>query len=141
MSSNENEVFRCPSQMPYRSFAPPFALAFSRGSHLSVASVASFPTAEALFTAAKAGGRQVFAVADEEGTIGLINGSEDSHWDGGEACRRGEAGRTPFTDSLPRSANNRKSFKAHHNAVFDLGWSEDDSVIVSASASFSRGPC
>lgn len=31
VSSNEEQVFRCPSQHPARSFAPPFALAFSKG--------------------------------------------------------------------------------------------------------------
>ncbi|KAL8280177.1 hypothetical protein RQP46_007507 [Phenoliferia psychrophenolica] len=92
VSNNEEQVYRCRSEQQARMWAPPFALQFSRG--------------------AKAGGRQLFAVADEEGTVGLVNGSEDSRHDE-------ETGRT--------------SFKAHHNAIFDLAWSDDDSMIATAS--------
>jgi hypothetical protein len=31
ISSNETQVYRCASQQSYRSFAPPFAVAFSQG--------------------------------------------------------------------------------------------------------------
>lgn len=31
VSHNELDVYRCPSALPYRSFAPPFACAFSSG--------------------------------------------------------------------------------------------------------------
>ncbi|KAK4704969.1 denticleless, partial [Phenoliferia sp. Uapishka_3] len=91
VSSNEEQVFRCRSEHPTRMWAPPFALQYSKG--------------------AKAGGRQLFAVADEEGTVGFINAGETSQYDN-------ETGRT--------------SFKAHSNAIFDVAWNEDDSMLVRA---------
>ncbi|KAI5479845.1 hypothetical protein MNV49_002403 [Pseudohyphozyma bogoriensis] len=84
VSGNESQIFRCHSQHPIRTFAPPFALAFSKG--------------------AKAGGKQLLAVADEEGRINLIDAGRDSLWDA-----------------------------AHHNAIFDVAWNHDDSAMATAS--------
>ncbi|GAA5925500.1 WD40 repeat domain-containing protein [Sporobolomyces koalae] len=91
VSSNEEHVARIPSIQATRDFAPPFALAFSH--------------------AAKAGRKQVVAIADEEGTISLIAGKK-SEWYTGP---------------------NRESFQAHSNAIFDLAWSQDDQTIATAS--------
>ncbi|KAM0746748.1 WD40 repeat-like protein [Meredithblackwellia eburnea MCA 4105] len=92
VSNNETQVFRCPSLHHYRNFAPPFALAFSHD--------------------AKQGGKQIFAVADEEGSITFIDAARESQWD---------------PDYSP------KSFRAHNNAIFDLAWSNDDTLLATAS--------
>ncbi|GAA6008190.1 hypothetical protein JCM11491_001923 [Sporobolomyces phaffii] len=91
VSSNEDHVARIPSTQPHRDFAPPFALAYSRD--------------------AKAGGKQVAAVGDEEGTVSLISGERDEWYSG----------------------PTRQSFRAHSNAIFDLAWSNDDQLIATAS--------
>ncbi|GAA6052878.1 hypothetical protein JCM3770_004389 [Rhodotorula araucariae] len=62
VSSNEADVTRIPSLHPGRTFAPPFALAFSH--------------------AAKEGRRKVVAVSDEEGTVSFLNGDENQ-WTAG----------------------------------------------------------
>ncbi|GAA5887296.1 hypothetical protein JCM5296_004593 [Sporobolomyces johnsonii] len=91
LSSNEEQVVRIPSLQPHRNFAPPFALAFSQAS--------------------KAGGKQVVAVADEEGSVSFLGGEKDE-WTAGPS---------------------RHSFRAHANAVFDLSWSRDDQLLATAS--------
>ena len=77
--------------------------------------------------AAKAGGKQVLAVASEEGMVNFLNAGESTQWDAGTllrccsgwrlTCRIAEHGRT--------------SFRAHQNAIFDLSWNKDDSCLVS----------
>lgn len=91
-SSSDEQVYRCASQRDERSFAPPFALAFSR--------------------AAKRGGKAVFAVGCEEGRVSLLDAGMTSH---------------------EEAATNRTTFQAHDNAVFDVQWAHDDSVIGTAS--------
>ncbi|GAA6060012.1 hypothetical protein JCM10212_001170 [Sporobolomyces blumeae] len=91
VSSNEDHVARIPSIQSHRDFAPPFSLAYSH--------------------AAKAGGKQVVAAADEEGTVSFISGEKDEWYTG----------------------PTRHSFRAHANAVFDLAWSQDDRLIATAS--------
>ncbi|GAA5860476.1 hypothetical protein JCM5353_005538 [Sporobolomyces roseus] len=91
VSSNEDHIARIPSLQSHRDFAPPFALAYSND--------------------AKAGGRSVVAIADEEGTISFIEG-EESKWYTGPT---------------------RHSFRAHSNAIFDLAWSRDDQIMATAS--------
>jgi len=91
-SSNESQVFRCPSLRDDRSFAPPFALTFSH--------------------AAKRGGKQLFAVGCEEGRVSYI-----------DAC----------ASSQDDAETSRTSFQAHANAIFDVRWSADDSLVGTAS--------
>ncbi|GAA5948118.1 hypothetical protein JCM3765_007118 [Sporobolomyces pararoseus] len=91
VSSNEDHVARIPSTQPHRDFSPPFAFAFSRN--------------------AKAGGKQVAAVADEEGTVSFLSGENDEWYTG----------------------PTRDSFRAHSNAIFDLSWSRDDQLVATAS--------
>ncbi|EGU11676.1 Proteophosphoglycan ppg4 [Rhodotorula toruloides ATCC 204091] len=90
VSSNEADVTRITSQHASRTWAPPFSLAFSH--------------------AAKAGGKKLVAVGDEEGTLSFLNGDDDQ-W---------QAGPT------------RHSFQAHASAIFDVRWSRDDSVLAIA---------
>ncbi|GAA5887824.1 hypothetical protein JCM6882_000765 [Rhodosporidiobolus microsporus] len=91
VSSNEEDVTRIPSIRSTRNFAPPFALAFTN--------------------AAKAGGRKIVAVADEEGSVSFLSAEKD-RWTRGPT---------------------RHSFQAHDNAVFDLRWSMDDQLLATAS--------
>ncbi|GAA6000019.1 hypothetical protein JCM10207_006015 [Rhodosporidiobolus poonsookiae] len=91
VSSNEADVTRLPSGRPNRNFAPPFALAFTHG--------------------AKAGGKKVVAVADEEGMVSFLSADKD-RWTRGPT---------------------RHSFQAHENAVFDLSWRDDDELLATAS--------
>ncbi|KAM0791339.1 hypothetical protein ACM66B_005807 [Microbotryomycetes sp. NB124-2] len=92
VSHNEEQVHRMPSQQDWRNWAPPFVTEFSNG--------------------AKAGRKQLLAVADEEGFVTTFDA-------GGKTRHDADASRT--------------SFRAHHNAIFDLSWSVDDSMIVTAS--------
>ncbi|KDE04858.1 hypothetical protein MVLG_04718 [Microbotryum lychnidis-dioicae p1A1 Lamole] len=92
VSSNEHHVVRCPSSRCDRILAYPFASKFSN--------------------AAKAGGKQILAIGDEEGGLTFIDASKQSQWD---------------TDT------SRTSFQAHDNAVFDIAWSSDDRTITTAS--------
>ncbi|KAL7340129.1 hypothetical protein BJY59DRAFT_760462 [Rhodotorula toruloides] len=90
VSSNEADVTRITSQHASRTWAPPFSLAFSH--------------------AAKAGGKKLVAVGDEEGILSFLNGDDDQ-WQGGPT---------------------RHSFQAHASAIFDVRWSRDDSVLAIA---------
>ncbi|SCZ88489.1 BZ3500_MvSof-1268-A1-R1_Chr2-1g04444 [Microbotryum saponariae] len=92
VSSNEHHVVRCPSSRCDRILAYPFASKFSN--------------------AAKAGGKQILAIGDEEGGLTFVDASKQSQWD---------------TDT------SRTSFQAHDNAVFDIAWSSDDRTITTAS--------
>ncbi|SCV72018.1 BQ2448_4712 [Microbotryum intermedium] len=92
VSSNEHHVVRCPSSRCDRILAYPFASKFSN--------------------TAKAGGKQMLAIGDEEGGLTFVDASKQSQWD---------------TDS------SRTSFQAHDNAVFDIAWSADDRTITTAS--------
>ncbi|KAJ3104892.1 hypothetical protein HDU97_008750 [Phlyctochytrium planicorne] len=53
------------------------------------------------------------AIADEEGTLGVIDTNQDN---------RAETAECP-----------RYSWRAHQNAIFDVQWSSDDRVMVTAS--------
>lgn len=122
-------------------WAPPFALQFSKGpSRLRTTRGGGLAHAVSGPTGAKAGGRQLFAVADEEGTIGLINGSEDSHDDQG-AFRAGRPFALMTEGGSTSTETGRTSFKAHHNAIFDLAWSADDSMLVRAHRSRRGDEC
>ncbi|KAK4054496.1 hypothetical protein OIV83_000990 [Microbotryomycetes sp. JL201] len=92
VSHNEEQVHRLPSQHEWRNFAPPFVTEFSNG--------------------AKAGRKQLLAVADEEGVVTIFDA-------GGKTRHDADSTRTAFS--------------GHHNAIFDLNWSADDSMIVTAS--------
>ncbi|KAG0662509.1 hypothetical protein C6P46_003249 [Rhodotorula mucilaginosa] len=59
VSSNEVDVARIPSQMDHRSWAPPFALAYTN--------------------AAKNGGKKIVAVGDEEGMVSLFDGEVNQY--------------------------------------------------------------
>ncbi|GAA5862677.1 hypothetical protein JCM8547_003510 [Rhodosporidiobolus lusitaniae] len=91
MSSNEEDVTRIPSIRSNRNFAPPFAVAFSN--------------------AAKAGGKKILAVGDEEGMVSFLS-AEKERWSRGPS---------------------RHSFPAHDNAIFDVRWSPDDQFLATAS--------
>ncbi|BGP55690.1 hypothetical protein JCM8202v2_003297 [Rhodotorula sphaerocarpa] len=60
---------------------------------------------------AKSGGKKVVAVADEEGTISLMDG-EANQWHAGPV---------------------RRAFHAHDNAIWDVSWRNDDDVLATAS--------
>ncbi|GAA5983193.1 hypothetical protein JCM10908_000190 [Rhodotorula pacifica] len=69
------------------------------------------PFALAHTNAAKKGGKNIVAVGDEEGTVSLLDGEENQY----------------------HSGPTRRAFHTHDNAIWDLAWSHDDSVLATAS--------
>ncbi|KAI8818529.1 WD40-repeat-containing domain protein [Fimicolochytrium jonesii] len=86
--STEHDIYRTVGEAGVE--VPPFACAFKNDASTS----------------------NILAVADEDGTIGLINAQHDSRYES----------HTPRTE-----------WAAHQNAIFDICWSNDDRHIVSAS--------
>lgn len=84
VSRNEGQIFRCPSQHPARTWAPPFAVAFSHGQSLRRRLLLSSSLTLCPIAAAKAGGRQTLVIGDEEGMLNFIDTERENQWDQGE---------------------------------------------------------
>ncbi|KAJ3038026.1 hypothetical protein HDV00_001070 [Rhizophlyctis rosea] len=88
-ASTERDIFTCGDALGMH--IPPFACAFSNvlndGKYL--------------------------AVADEDGTVGLIDAKHTNDWE--------------------RRTNKRVEWTAHDNAIFDIAWTADDSQLVTVS--------
>ncbi|EAU84535.2 cell division cycle protein cdt2 [Coprinopsis cinerea okayama7 len=92
VSSHKADVFKCTSTNPDRYLTPPYACAYSNRS--------------------KHGTESLLAVADEEGTVTILNTTKRRDWD----------------DAPPT-----KKLHSHQNGVFQVKWSEDDETVATCS--------
>lgn len=81
---------------------------------------------------ARVGGKQLLAVADEEGSINLIDTDKDNQWDSGPSPFLPP--HREYTSLMLKLVDaSRTTFQAHQNAIFDLAWSNDDGILVRSS--------